>query len=66
MWDHSACLRSCLGLCGERSSFGGAGGGAGDMDNYSVSLIGLEGYGGFGFQLPGFPKTYGGPSDDLI
>ena len=38
--------------------------GAGDMDNNSVSLI--RGWGVRGFRIPGFPKTYGGPSDDLI
>jgi hypothetical protein len=52
VWDHSACLRSRLGLCGGRSSFGGAGGGAGDMDNYSVSLIGLGGSGVSDSRIP--------------
>jgi hypothetical protein len=32
--------------------FGGAGGGAGDMDNYSVSLIGLGGSGVSDSRIP--------------
>ena len=40
MWDHSACLRSRVGLCGGRSSFGGAGGGGGRHGQLQCLAIG--------------------------